>query len=326
MTTSVVTVDRITPYQEIDRLLAEHQISGMPVLKMGREVAGVVSEADLLAAEDETSRKARMASSTAALAAASAAARGPDRRDADDHAGHHHRPRRDHPGRGAADEHAPRQEAAGGRRGRQAGRHRQPPRPAERLPAPGHDIIRDVWQILDEIPLGDPRQVIVTVHHGVVTLAGTMRPEPGDSQDLIPLALRLIWDIDGVVDVVNRLTDSREATSRRPALPVFRRGQERAANRHGPRDRIRGHRDVADLEYKASNGFTTPRKARKGTRPPGGRSWTTTRSRPSWAGSATGRARPPGSRGDHQGRGRRARRSVRRRMPCGAIAMEPEQA
>ena len=61
------------------------------------------------------------------------------------------------------------------------------------------------------------RQVIVAVQHGVVTLTGTMRPEPGDGQDLIPLALRLIWDIDGVVDVVNRLTDSREATSRRPA-------------------------------------------------------------------------------------------------------------
>jgi len=46
MTTSVVTVDRITPYQEIDRLLIQHRISGMPVLMMGRKVAGVVSEAE----------------------------------------------------------------------------------------------------------------------------------------------------------------------------------------------------------------------------------------------------------------------------------------
>ena len=36
MTTSVVTVDRITPYKEIVRLLVEHKISGMPVLSMGR--------------------------------------------------------------------------------------------------------------------------------------------------------------------------------------------------------------------------------------------------------------------------------------------------
>src|SRR6516162_9649442 len=61
MTTSVVTVDRITSYQEIDRLLTQHRISGVPVLMMGRQVAGVVTEADLLAAEDETARHARMA-------------------------------------------------------------------------------------------------------------------------------------------------------------------------------------------------------------------------------------------------------------------------
>ena len=52
----------------------------------------------------------------------------------------------------------------------------------------------------------------MTVKHGVVTFTGAMRPEPG--QDLIPLALRLIWDIDGVVDVVNKLG---EATVAKPA-------------------------------------------------------------------------------------------------------------
>ena len=128
MTTSVVTVDRITPYQEIDRVLTERRISGVPVLMMGRHVAGVVSEADLLAAEDETARQARMASAIGRRwrlrkqPHVSLTAGAPD-----DRAGHHHRPRRDYPGRGAADEHAPRQEAAGGRRGRQAGRHREPP-------------------------------------------------------------------------------------------------------------------------------------------------------------------------------------------------------
>jgi hypothetical protein len=57
MTTSVVTVDRITPYKEIARLLAEHRISGLPVLKMGRQVVGVVTEADLIAAEVQTARR-----------------------------------------------------------------------------------------------------------------------------------------------------------------------------------------------------------------------------------------------------------------------------
>jgi CBS domain-containing protein len=53
MTTSVVTVDRITPYKDIAQLLVEHQISGVPVLTLGRHVAGVVSEADLIAARDK---------------------------------------------------------------------------------------------------------------------------------------------------------------------------------------------------------------------------------------------------------------------------------
>ncbi len=59
MTTSVVTVDRITSYKEIVRVLAQHRISGIPVLSMGRHVVGVVSEADLLAAEDERARRLR---------------------------------------------------------------------------------------------------------------------------------------------------------------------------------------------------------------------------------------------------------------------------
>jgi CBS domain-containing protein len=57
MTTSVVTVDRLTRYKEIARLLTEHRISGVPVLSMGRHVVGVVSEADLLNAEDERARR-----------------------------------------------------------------------------------------------------------------------------------------------------------------------------------------------------------------------------------------------------------------------------
>src|SRR5512146_1522197 len=59
MTTSVVTVDRITPYKEIARLLALHRISGLPVVKMGREVVGVVSEADLLNAQATIARRLR---------------------------------------------------------------------------------------------------------------------------------------------------------------------------------------------------------------------------------------------------------------------------
>lgn len=219
MTTAVVTVDRITPYQEIDRLLTQHKISGMPVLKMGREVAGVVSEADLLAAEDETSRRARMASSVGrrwrrrpqphlnltagTLMTAPAITIGPDATiPAAARLMNTHHVRR-----------LPVVDEDGKLVGIVSRRDL-----LSVFLRPDDDIVHDVRQILDEIPVSDPQQVIVVVHHGVVTLTGTMRPEPGDGQDLIPLALRLIWDIDGVVDVVNRLMDSPARLSGRHQL------------------------------------------------------------------------------------------------------------
>jgi CBS domain-containing protein len=213
MTTSVVTVDRITPYQEIDRLLAEHRISGVPVLKMGREVVGVVSEADLLAAEDETSRRARMATS----------------------AGRRRLFRKQrHVGLTAgtlmtAPAITVRPDATIPAAARLMNTHH-----IRRLPVvdeegklvgivsrrdllsvflrPDADIIHDVRQVLDEIPFTDPKAVIVQVRHGVVILTGAVRPEPDGGHDLVPIALRMIWDIDGVVDVVNRLGEATPAT------------------------------------------------------------------------------------------------------------------
>jgi CBS domain-containing protein len=212
MTTSVVTVDRITPYQEIDRLLTEHCISGVPVLKMGREVAGVVTEGDLLAAEDETNRRVRMANSAGrrrllrkrpsvsltagTLMTAPAITIGPDAtipaaaRLMNTH----------HIGRLPVVD----------KDGKLAGIVSRRDLLSVFL-RPDADIVRDVQQVLDEIPVADPKDVIVTVHHGVVTLTGTMRTQQGDIRDLISLALRLIWDIDGVVDVVNRLGQAEAA-------------------------------------------------------------------------------------------------------------------
>ena len=222
MTTSVVTVDRITPYQEIDRLLTEHRISGLPVLKMGREVAGVVTEADLLAAEDETNRRARMDSSVGRrrllhkqqpyvsltagiLMTAPAITIGPDATiPAAARLMNTHHIRR----LPVVDEH-----------GKLAGIVSRRDLLSVFL-RPDADIMHDARQVLDEIPITDPKDVTVKVRHGVITLTGTMQPEPGDSHDLIPLALRLIWDIDGVVDVVNRLGETRVtkevATASRP--------------------------------------------------------------------------------------------------------------
>ncbi len=218
MTTSVVTVDRITPYQEIDRLLTERRISGVPVLMMGRHVAGVVTEADLLAAEDETARQARLAGAigrrwhlrkqphvsltAGAMMTAPAVTVGPD--------------------------------ATIPAAARLMTTHH-----VRRLPVvdddgklvgvvsrrdllsvflrPDPDIIHDARQVLDELPLADPKEVIVTVKHGVVSLSGLMRPEHGHEQDLLPLAFRLIWDIDGVVDVVNQLGEASQTKGAKTA-------------------------------------------------------------------------------------------------------------
>jgi len=212
MTTSVVTVDRITPYQEIDRLLIEHRISGMPVLKMGREVAGVVTETDLLAAEDETSRRVRMASSVGrrrllhkqppvsltagTLMTAPAITIGPDAtipaaaRLMNTH----------HIGRLPVVD----------KDGKLAGILSRRDLLSVFL-RPDADLTHEVRQVLDEIPVADPKDVIVAVRHGVVTLTGTLRTRPGDIRDLVPLTIRLIWDIDGVVDVVNRLGRAQAA-------------------------------------------------------------------------------------------------------------------
>jgi len=212
MTTAVVTVDRITPYQDIDRLLTRHRISGVPVLKMGREVVGVVSETDLLAAEDETRRQARMAASmgrrwhlrkqphvrltAGALMTSPAITIGPEATipGAARLMNTHHISRLP-----VIDE-----------KGKLIGIVSRRDLLSVFL-RPDADIAHDARQVLDELPLADPKEAIAEVRHGVVTLTGLMRPEADHEQDLMPLALRLIWDIDGVVDVVNRLGEAKAA-------------------------------------------------------------------------------------------------------------------
>ncbi|MFE2264515.1 CBS domain-containing protein [Streptomyces griseosporeus] len=49
MTTEVVSATYGTPFKEVARLLAEHGVSGLPVVDEDRRVIGVISETDLLA-------------------------------------------------------------------------------------------------------------------------------------------------------------------------------------------------------------------------------------------------------------------------------------
>jgi CBS domain-containing protein len=202
MTTPVVTADRITPYKEVARLLAEHQISGLPVLTMSWQVVGVISEADLLAAEGPSPR---------------GYAPGRSRRL------HRHRHTRltagelmttpavtincDATTRAAArvmTTHHVRRLPVTGADGQLIGIVSRRDLLSVFL-RPDADIITDVRQILDEIPLAEPAAAIVMVRYGVVTLTGTIMPVPGRPEDLVQLATRMIWDVDGVVDIVNGL-------------------------------------------------------------------------------------------------------------------------
>jgi len=224
MATSVVTVDRATPYKEIARLLAEHKISGMPVLKMGREVAGVVTEADLLTAEAQTARRLQ---STHRLGWRNRAGRYGSAR---------------HPAHTAGElMTSPAVTIAPHVTVHAAGRVMSD-RHVRLLPVvddhnrligvvsrrdllavflrPDEDIAADVRAVLSEILLADPGEADVAVRDGIVTLTGTLDPATGAHGDLIPVAIRLMWDVDGVVDIVDRLGQSQ------PAIPTMER-QER---------------------------------------------------------------------------------------------------
>ena len=53
MTADVVRAEYGTPFKEVARLLAEHRISGLPVVDDGEKVLGVISETDVMARQAE---------------------------------------------------------------------------------------------------------------------------------------------------------------------------------------------------------------------------------------------------------------------------------
>ena len=204
MTTSVITVDRITPFKEIARLLAKHRISGLPVLQMGREVIGVVTEADLLAAEASTARRLR-----------ASVTRGWWPR------------RQEHPALTAGELMTTPAITTGPHVTVPAAARLMDTHRIRRLPVvddqgrligiisrrdllsvflrPDEDIKADIRQVLDELLAAEPGEADVAVRNGVVTLTGTLDRQAGPHGDLIPLAIRLMWGVDGVVDIVDEL-------------------------------------------------------------------------------------------------------------------------
>ncbi len=216
MTTPVVTVDRATPYKEIAVLLAEHRISAVPVLILGRHVAGVVSEADLLSVLDKHAREAHLESGGRL---------------------HRHSGDKRHWGLTAGElmtspaitihpdatlpaaarlmnsRHLKRLPVAEGGGGGLGGNLAGIVSRCDLLSVflrPDEDIAREVREMLTQILFADPASVTVRVRNGIVTLAGHLGS--AEQHDLIPVAVRLAWDTDGVVDVVNKLGASQPIT------------------------------------------------------------------------------------------------------------------
>ena len=226
MTASVVTADLMTPYKEIAALMAKHKISAVPVLTLGRHVAGVVSEADLLSVLDQRARAAQLEPG--------------DRL-------HRHADDKKHSALTAGELMTSPAVTIHPDATLLAAARLMNSRHLKRLPVvdsgtvfgggvggnligivsrcdlmsaflrPDEDIAWEIREMLSEILLADPARITVQVRNGIVTLAGQLGS--AEHHDLIPIAVRLTWNIDGVVDVVNKLGASITPSIPAPSLP-----------------------------------------------------------------------------------------------------------
>ncbi len=203
MTRQVVTIDRITPYKDIAVLLVKHQINAIPVLSLGRHVAGVVSEADLIAARDTRagmrkswtglprygSDRARFARLTAGQLMTSPAIT--IRPDASISAAAATMTSRDV-------KLLPVVDASGTLLGVVSRRDL-----LNVLLVPDDEIARQVREIIAQALESRPEPIKVTVNGGIVTLAGRLGLDiPHGAAGAV---VERIWDLDGVVDVINHM-------------------------------------------------------------------------------------------------------------------------
>ena len=213
----------MTPYKEIAARMAEHKIGAVPVLTLGRHVAGVVSEADLLSVLDQGARAAQLEPG------------GRLHRHADDEkhaaltAGElmtspavtiHPDATLPAAARLMNSRHLKRLPVVNAGGGGVGGNLIGIVSRCDLLSAflrPDEDIAWEVREMLSEILLADPARITVQVRNGIVTLAGQLGS--AEHHDLIRIAVRLTWNIDGVVDVVNKLGASITPSIPAPDLP-----------------------------------------------------------------------------------------------------------
>jgi CBS domain-containing protein len=203
MTQDVVTVDEHAAFKEVARLLTERRVSALPVLDADGRVVGIVSEADLLLKEEFPERppearlfqgrrrrdtRAKAAGGTAAeLMTSPAITIGPDASVAEAaRLLHRHQIKR-----------LPVLDPAGPLLGIVSR--------ADLLKVflrSDADITREVrQQVLLRTMWIDPDTVGVEVRDGVVILTGQL-----ERASLIPITVHLVRGLDGVVEVVDRLS------------------------------------------------------------------------------------------------------------------------
>ncbi|GAU67270.1 hypothetical protein SSP35_04_03550 [Streptomyces sp. NBRC 110611] len=197
MTPNAVVVQRGTSFREIARLLEEYDITAVPVIDEGERPVGVVSEADLLRRHIE-----KMGPATAeALMTSPAVVAHPEWSVV-------------RAARTMDEKKVKRLPVVDGA-GRLIGvisRSDLIQLFLRRDRAIQEEILEDVLTRTLGVP---PSAVTVEVTDGMVTLSGAIR-----RRSLIPVAVRLCESVDGVVEVLDRLTFEEDDTAAQPGRPA----------------------------------------------------------------------------------------------------------
>jgi CBS domain-containing protein len=208
MTTDVIAIDRITPFKQIAWVLVQHQINGVPVLGLGRHVAGVVTEGDLIAARDKGAGQRRRWTGTPLY--------GTDRSRYDRLTGEQLMTTPAitiHPDTaiaGAArlmSDHHIKLVPVVDQDGKIVGVVSRRDLLSVFLVADS-EVARQVRELLDEIAPGEPGTIKVEVRCGIVTLTG--QPE-AQLRNQVDAAIDLAWDIDGVLDIIDHVASPQLA-------------------------------------------------------------------------------------------------------------------